>query len=49
MSILTVAGRKKLEDDEMKNYLLEEKNKLEGIKANIELLKKRSNDDASII
>ena len=49
MSIFTVAGRKKLEDDEMKNYLLEEKNKLEGIQANIELLKKRGNYDASII
>jgi hypothetical protein len=49
MSIFTVAGRKKLEDDEIKNYLLEEKNKLEGIQANIELLKKRGNYDASII
>jgi hypothetical protein len=49
MSIFTVAGRQKLEDDEMKNYLLEEKNKLEGIQANIELLKKRGNYDASII
>jgi hypothetical protein len=33
----------------MKNYLLEEKNKLETIQANIELLKKRGNYDASII
>ena len=49
MSILTKAGRKKLEDDEMENYLLEEKQRLEGIQASIELQKKRGNYDASII
>ena len=49
MSIYTVAGRKKLEDDEMQNYILQEKQKLEGIQANIELQKKKGNYDASII
>ena len=49
MSILTKDGRNKLEDDEMENYLLEEKQRIEGIQANIELLKKRGNYDASII
>ncbi len=41
MSILTKAGRKKLEDDEMENYLLQEKQRLEGIQASIELQKKK--------
>ena len=36
-------------DDEMANYLLEEKQRLEGIQASIELLKKRGNYDSSII
>jgi len=49
MSILTKEGRQKLEDDEMATYLLEEKQRLEGIQASIELLKKRGNYDSSII